>query len=563
MKLSTRIAAAAAALLSCNHAARAQLAQGGQPLGLDRPFSTSAPVLVVPPPDVEAYRAEDEVRGHRPLRYGALVDVAADLSDGAWTTFPDGSRAWRLAVVSPGARSVALEFSRFDLPPGARVYVYETGVDTVLGAYTAENRHADGGFVFEPFAGERLTLEIDLPAGVPDPLVELRALIHDYRGVFALMSGSDSVGGNPGDECLIDVNCPQGDPFPQQKRATLRTLSDGQLCSGALLNNTAGDGTGYVLTADHCGTTSQCVFLFNYQTSGCGSGTAPTDQTVSGCTPLATSATWDSRLLRIDSVIPAPYQPFFAGWSRSTANPTLAIVMGHPSGGPKKIAIDSDGAFLQDLLGSSYWAMTWSEGYVQPYSSGGPMFDEAGRVRGPAVLAQFFEGSCFQNVWASRFDRFWTANALAQWLDPLGTGATAIDGFDPSACGPVQNVCITTPNSVGAGAVMSWSGSPSHLANDLHLMTSGCPPGVLGIYFCGTSQALVPVGNGFRCIANPATRLAVVQADGSGVADHDLDVTGTPIDPGETWYFQLWYRDPAAGGANFDLSDALEVPFCD
>ena len=318
-----------------------------------------------------------------------------------------------------------------------------------------------------------------------------------------------------------------------------------------------------MLTADHCGTTSQCVFLFNYQTSGCGSGTAPTEQTVSGCTPITTSATWDSRLLRIDSVIPAPYQPFFAGWSRSTANPTLAIVMGHPSGGPKKIAIDSDGAFLQDLLGSSYWAMTWSEGYVQPYSSGGPMFDEAGRVRGPAVLAQFFEGSCFQNVWASRFDRFWTANALAQWLDPLGTGATAIDGFDPSACGPVQNVCITTPNSVGAGAVMSWSGSPSHLANDLHLMTSGCPPGVLGIYFCGTSQALVPVGNGFRCIANPATRLAVVQADGSGVADHDLDVTGTPIDPGETWYFQLWYRDPAAGGANFDLSDALEVPFCD
>ena len=31
---------------------------------------------------------------------------------------------------------------------------------------------------------------------------------------------------------------------------------------------------------------------------------------------------------------------------------------------------------------------------------------------------------------------------------------------------------------------------------------------------------------------------------------------------GDIWYIQFWYRDPAAGGANFNFSDALEVEIC-
>jgi len=31
--------------------------------------------------------------------------------------------------------------------------------------------------------------------------------------------------------------------------------------------------------------------------------------------------------------------------------------------------------------------------------------------------------------------------------------------------------------------------------------------------------------------------------------------------PGETTYFQYWFRDPAAGGAAFNTSDALRVTF--
>jgi hypothetical protein len=34
------------------------------------------------------------------------------------------------------------------------------------------------------------------------------------------------------------------------------------------------------------------------------------------------------------------------------------------------------------------------------------------------------------------------------------------------------------------------------------------------------------------------------------------------VAPGSTWYFQAWFRDPAAGGAAFNLSDGLAVTFC-
>jgi hypothetical protein len=46
-----------------------------------------------------------------------------------------------------------------------------------------------------------------------------------------------------------------------------------------------------------------------------------------------------------------------------------------------------------------------------------------------------------------------------------------------------------------------------------------------------------------------------------------LDFTNPPspaaqITAGSTWYFQTWFRDPGFGPAGFNLSNAVEVPFC-
>ena len=128
--------------------------------------------------------------------------------------------------------------------------------------------------------------------------------------------------------------------------------------------------------------------------------------------------------------------------------------------------------------------------------------------------------------------------------------------------------CVTSPNSVGSGALIGWSGSASVSANDLELIAGGCPPGKPAIFFYGPQQTQVAFGNGTLCVTGGAFRLPVTQVDPMGVATHALDITDPPnpdgqISSGDTWNFQCWYRDPAAGGSGYNLSDALEVTFCD
>jgi len=557
--LSTTARALAALALLAPFAA-SQTSLGGQPEGLLRPLGASAKLVASSTPDVAKYLAEDEARNHRPLRYGAVVDLSVGIEDGSWITQRDGSRVWRLEVASPGAKSLALEFAEFELPEGARLFVYDVEQELVLGAYTSANRHEDGGFVFEPFPGERLTLEIDVPAGAGDPVLRTKALIHDYRDVFGLMNGSVTVGGNGQQSlgaCLIDVNCTEGANWGDQKRATMRTLSSGALCSGALINNTALDGTRYVLTADHCGQGTATIFTFLYQRAGCGTGAAPQNLTVSGCTILTTSPTYDCRLLRINAAIPLSFQPYWAGWTRTTQSSTFAFAMGHPSGGPKMISIDSNGAFGEQTL----WRAAWNAGTLEGGSSGGPLFDQDGRVKGPACCVNDFVCTG-QTAWFGRFDKFYTSNSLAQWLDPLGTNPTSLDGIDPAACAQAYSTCFTSPNSVGPGALIGMYGSRSESANDFHLICTGLPPNGSGIFFYGQNEAFQPFGNGYRCIGNPVIRLPIVNASQFGEVTFDVNLPSTQIDAGETWFFQYWYRNPAAGGAGFNLSDAVGVPFC-
>ena len=137
----------------------------------------------------------------------------------------------------------------------------------------------------------------------------------------------------------------------------------------------------------------------------------------------------------------------------------------------------------------------------------------------------------------------------------------------PGPCIPPVNYCSTAPNSAGSGAVMIWKGTGSVSANALLLGVQGAPPDKPALFFYGAGQTQVPFGDGFRCVAPPIFRLPAFLTSPQGTASFHLDVTAPPnpagqIRAGETWNFQLWYRDPSFGHAGFNLSDGLEVLFC-
>ncbi len=130
-----------------------------------------------------------------------------------------------------------------------------------------------------------------------------------------------------------------------------------------------------------------------------------------------------------------------------------------------------------------------------------------------------------------------------------------------------ENYCTAAVNSTGAPAVIDWMNSTSISTNNFRLFGTQCPPNQTALFFYGPGEAYSPLGDGFRCVAGPLFRLGAVPTGPTGLPSKTVDFTSLlqgagAISPGETWRFQLWFRDPQAGLTGSNLSNGLRVTFC-
>lgn len=166
-----------------------------------------------------------------------------------------------------------------------------------------------------------------------------------------------------------------------------------------------------------------------------------------------------------------------------------------------------------------------------------------------------------------------TAPVLAGPGDVLvkipGTAASTLSNAWP--VNPVTalptSYCSTSPNSYDPfGAFIGYAGSTSISSNNFTLITTSVPPSTNGIYYYGHNQTSSTFGNGTRCIGSPVFRLPITQANSFAETVYQINFLTPPpggaITAGSNWNFQLWYRNPAGGGAGFNLSDGLNVTFC-
>lgn len=125
---------------------------------------------------------------------------------------------------------------------------------------------------------------------------------------------------------------------------------------------------------------------------------------------------------------------------------------------------------------------------------------------------------------------------------------------------PARNYCVGVPNSTGQAATLSASGHSSLVWNDLALTCTGLPGNTFGVFYTGSQRDQAPYGNGFRCIGGSIVRYPITQAV-SGVATQAVDLLAPALGalPGSVRQFQMYYRNPAGGGAGFNLSDGLEI----
>jgi hypothetical protein len=148
------------------------------------------------------------------------------------------------------------------------------------------------------------------------------------------------------------------------------------------------------------------------------------------------------------------------------------------------------------------------------------------------------------------------------------TAASLLAALPSLAGGSVQNFCATSPNSVGAGATIHWSGPVT--VQQGRLTVDGLPPLASTLFVYGLGQQQVPFGNGLSCVPGAQWILARKTADSRSTCTLDLLAEGDQDDLRFIQYgfvapqalsFQCLYRDAAAGGAKFNSTDALLVQF--
>jgi YVTN family beta-propeller protein len=144
-----------------------------------------------------------------------------------------------------------------------------------------------------------------------------------------------------------------------------------------------------------------------------------------------------------------------------------------------------------------------------------------------------------------------------------------LDGVDLARSDETTSYCVGAPNSAGPGATMSSSGFPSVSINNFTLEVDGAVPNKSGFFYYGSTQSMVPIGDGFRCAGGTIGRLRpATNCDATGHNSRQVDFTVPPaggggaatILPGSTWHFSYWYRDPG-GVTHINLANGLSVPF--
>ena len=557
------------------------------------------------PLDLTEIAAEDQVREQLDLPPRFAIPQSVTMSPrthGTWERLPGRKWLWRLRIVGrEGASSLNLGFGRFKLSPNAKLLVYSTDGTRRLTPFTAESNEDHGQLWTPVLSTDDLIVELTVPAKErPFVDLELNWINQGYRGFG--MGSLDKSG-----SCNLDVAClDAGDTWREEMRAVAVISTGGStFCTGSLLNNTANDRKMYFITANHCsinsGNAPSLVAYWNYQNSFCrtpggaqsgGTGDGTLSQFHTGSFFRASYAASDMTLVELDDPAVTAFNHYWAGWDRSTGNPTCSTAapcagIHHPSTDEKRITYVTTNMATTSYNnpsspgdGTHLWAHWATDppgpftvpGVTEPGSSGSPLYNAAGRFVGQLHGGPSSCGATGDNLsdYYGRFSVSWTGGGtsstrLSNWLDTGATGATTIGGIDTSGGGCTPPAAPTGLSASAASASqinLSWSASSGATSYTvLRSTTSGGPYSSLGTSsttsFSNTGLAcnttyyyVVTASNGTCSSGNSAQAQATTSACTGNVLSNGVPVTGVS---GAASSQQFWTMSVPAGASNLQF----------
>jgi len=456
MKKTTTLRLALTLLISCFLAPlMAQISEGGMPPSFDFGGLRTSTSYYETPIDFDVYEllAEDEENAGEgmPLRCAYVIPAYLNMEDnGDWTLLPDGTYIWQLEIYAPGAIAVMLTYEKFIIPEGGKLFLYNPDHSKVLGAYSSKTNTMGKEFATEFVYGDRIILEYvasGYDAEKPELLID--GVHYGYNNIWVPLEDGGWAKDVTLQPCHLNVNCPEGDDWQDQKKGVARILCGGYLCSGSMVHNTAQDFDPLFLSAFHCyeGRTTaqinQSLYYFHYESISCSSNSlGPNSKTITGAQYLV-KIPWtggsDGALLRLNSSIPESYDVYFNGWDRRDIGGTTGVSIHHPDGAIKKIS-----TYLDPLTSMTYhtcatnahWRVYWSatesgHSSTEGGSSGSPIFSQDKLIVGTLSGGQ---ASCYNHNGLDAYGKIWyhwdrhATQKMDQYLDPINSGVEKLGG---------------------------------------------------------------------------------------------------------------------------------------
>lgn len=441
----------------------AQTSNVGNPLTVNGKIQKTKSFYATPAIDIESELAVQSTSGEKMMRFGKEFTVDLNVAElASKTILPSGDVVYQYGIECPNAVSVNLVFDKFYLPTGAKLFITDANSNEFIGAYTSFNNNQNNMLGTEILYTSKVIVELVEPKNaIGTSQLAIGTIVSGFRNLDVMMKALNDAG-----NCHYDANCPQGAAWVNQKNSVAMMVNGGGFCTGALVNNTSGTIIPYFLSANHCGTNpGGWVFRFRWESpSGqtvCGTGAnsvnGPETMNVNGGILRAAYAGSDVTLTELNTAPNPAWGIYYSGWDNSGAAVSSAVGIHHPSGDIKKISFENSALTSSTWSGTptnSHWYVPgWDLGVTEPGSSGSPLFDQNHRVIGQLHGGASACGASNLSDDYGKFSFSWTGNntnstRLSNWLDPSNTGATAIDGIDPSGPGVALDAAINNPQGV-------------------------------------------------------------------------------------------------------------------
>ena len=364
------------------------------------------------------------------------------------TILSNGDILYQYGIECKNALSINLQFDQFYLPEGAVLYLVDPIHRKFDGAYTHFNNNKAQVLGTEILKSDKVIIEVLIPAEkLKLAKLNLSLIVHGYKSIESILKSLNSSG-----NCEIDVNCPLGLGWENQRNSVALMIMGGTTCTGSLINNTSGTVIPYFLSANHCGTSPGAwVFRFRWESPSnqvdCGttavSVDGPKNMSVNGGTLCSNYATSDFTLTLLNQAPDPSWDIYYNGWDRTNIPATQLTVIHHPAGDIKKISRDNSTAVSSTFNGGasdSHWqAPSWDYGATEGGSSGSPLFNQDHRTIGQLHGGNSACGASPGNM-NDDFGKFhvsWNGGGtdntrLSNWLDPGNIAPDFIDGVNPA-----------------------------------------------------------------------------------------------------------------------------------